>query len=106
MNARKLQRYSPYMYLTSLQFLGKDEEEVELVAQNIKDRLAFMLKENVILVGPSSPYIKKKGEYYLKNLLLKYKDQSLIEESLTKVKQLFEGRSDVRLRIDRDPFDY
>ncbi len=106
MKSRKLQRYVPYMYLTLLQFFGKDEEVVDITAQNIKDRLIQEFNEEVIIVGPSSPYIKRKGEYYYKNLLLKYKNVSLIETQLDNLKSLFEGKTDVRMKIDRDPFDY
>lgn len=106
MKSRKLQKYTPYMYLTLLQFYGKDEDEVEIIAQNIKGRLDIELEDEIIMIGPSSPYIKRKGDLYFKNLLLKYKNVALIEEQLDRLKLLFEGKTDVRMKIDRDPFDY
>ena len=106
MKNRKLQKYSPYMYLISFEFSSINEEKLENSANNIKEWLISSLKDDGIVIGPTSPYIKKRGPFYLKNLLLKFKNIEKIEETLAKLKQMFEGRSDIRMKIDRDPFDY
>ncbi len=106
MQTRKLQQYPPYTYLISLCFSSINEDGLILLVKQIKDELETKLQDLATVVGPSTPYIAKKGDTYYRHILLKYKKAEIIEEVLNDLKKQFDGKSLYHLRIDRDPYDF
>ncbi len=106
MKTRKLQQYPPYTFLISLWISSTNEEGLVVVANEMKDKLEKELAKEATLIGPSTPYIAKKGAYYYRHILIKYQRPEKIEMALEELKRLFEGKSSYHLRIDRDPYDF
>lgn len=106
MKVRKMQQYPPFYYLTSLRIFAEQEENVDVVAFEIKEKLESLLLDQGIVIGPSTPFIKKQGAYYIRQIFIKYKSDARLREALLYVNRLFQGRTGYRLQINVDPYDF
>lgn len=106
MKVRKMQQYPPFYYLTSLRIYAEQEEYIDRVAIEMKEKLEEILSDQGIVIGPSTPFIKKQGEYFIRQIFIKYKDDSRMREAVDYVNRLFQGRAGFRLQINVDPYDF
>ena len=106
MNSRRMQQYPPYTYLISLTLTCISEDKVHDIALEIKEMLEEENIEDLTILGPTIPYIKKQGNMFVEQLLLKYKKAEKIEIVLDKIRRKLALKSGYRLKIDRDPYDF
>ena len=106
MNSRRMQQYPPYTYLISLTLTCISEDKVHDIALEIKEMLEEENIEDLTILGPTVPYIKKQGNMFVEQLLLKYKKAEKIEIVLDKIRRKLALKSGYRLKIDRDPYDF
>ena len=106
MGVRKLQKYPPYTYLSSLTISGKNEETVINAIFAVCDDLNERLGEDVIILGPISPYIPYENDTYKRVALLKYVDQKKIREALDKIIKGVSNKGNISVSVNIDPYDF
>ena len=106
MGYRKLQKYPPYSYLASLTIAGKNEEHVVLAMVNLIDFLNNEFGDDGQVLGPTTPYIPYEGNNYLRTALVKFRDYNLAHEILKKAISIYSSKSQIRLTINIDPYNF
>ena len=106
MEYRKLQSYPPYSYLASLTLSGKNEEAVILGMVNLIDILNHEFDDKAQVLGPTVPYIPFEGDNVLRTALVKFKDYNLAHEVFKKVIELYSNKSQYKLIINIDPYNF
>lgn len=106
MGMRKIQHYPPYCYLASITVSGKNEETVISNTYNVVDFLNDELKDNAVILGPTTPYIPRLRLDFLRTVLIKYRQYDLVHDSLAKLLSLFAKKSNISLTIDIDPYNF
>ena len=106
MGYRKLQQYPPYTYLASLTLSGKNEENVVLGMVNLIDFLNAEFDDKAQVLGPTVPFIPYEGDNFLRTALVKFKDYKVAHEILKKAISLYSGKSQIKLTINIDPYNF
>jgi len=106
MGMRKLQKYPPYTFLTSLTISGKNEETViESIFALVND-LQTRLGDDVVILGPIAPYIPYENDSYKRVALLKYTNQKRIKEVLSEVIPILLNKKAINVSVNIDPYDF
>ena len=106
MEFRKLQSYPPYTYLASVTLSSKNEEAVILGMTNLIDQLNAEFDDKGQVLGPTTPYVPYEGDNILRTALIKFKDYKLAHEILKKVIEKYANKSQYRLTINIDPYNF
>ena len=106
MTMRKLQGYPPYTYLASVSISSKNEELCIETVTRLADQLNYEFKENGVILGPSAPYIAFENDKFVRNILVKYKDQALANKILNKILKSLSGKSQISITINIDPYNF
>ena len=102
MEIRKTLKYPPFYYLCHIKISGKEMEYVSKEAEKIKRALARNLLETSIL-GPTPSTIFRVNNVFRFGIILKYKKEDKLEETLEKVLEHYKGNSKIRVDIDFNP---
>lgn len=102
MNIRKLLKYPPYFYLTSILITSKSYEEASSEATKAVKYLNQNLN-NTIILGPTTASIFKINNIYRFQIILKYKNYDLIKDTLIKLDDIYKVNTKVNLEIDNNP---
>lgn len=102
MNIRKLLKYPPYFYLTSILITSKSYEEASSEATKAVKYLNQNLN-NTIILGPTTASIFKINNIYRFQIILKYKNYDLIKDTLIKLDDIYKANTKVNLEIDNNP---
>ena len=106
MEYRKVQGYPPYTFLASITVAGKKEEAVVATTYSLIDMLNQEFGDEAIVLGPTVPFIPYEGNNYLRTALIKFKDQNLAHEVLSKTIEKYANKSQVHLSINIDPYNF
>jgi len=106
MGMRKLQNYPPYYFLASITVSGKKEETVITQTYNAVDYLNGELGEKANILGPTTPYIAKERQLFLRTILVKYRDYITVQETLLKLIGIFAKKSTVDIGVNIDPYNF
>ena len=106
MEMRKMQSYPPYTYLASVTLASKSEESAISGIYDVVDFLNDNLRENAVILGPTTPYIPYEGNKFVRTALIKYRDQNLIHEVLKKLLELYMDKSQYSISINIDPYNF
>lgn len=101
---RKLGLYPPYRYLVALEILSRQSDLVIQSAEAIKSILIKSVPLEDVL-GPVTPFLEKKGPFYRRNILIKYKDKQNLSTPLTDLMTLFKTKQSVKILINFNPLD-
>lgn len=108
MQIRRLGGYSPYYYLTKIQITHENKQQAAKRIYEIYQWLQKKLHNEVIMLGPSpKPIARLKNRYYFQ-IILKYKNEHLINKYLNELlnrAQVLE-KEGIRLTIDRESNDF
>ncbi|HFI0462822.1 TPA: primosomal protein N' [Streptococcus suis] len=87
MKRRHLGQYPPYFYTTLITASSKQAAKAELAVNQIKGFLTQKVasKESLIILGPSKSPIARVNERYYFQLLIKYKDPSILHDAMTEI---------------------
>ncbi len=102
MYIRKQLKYPPYYYLCNIRVSGKDASYIFGEALKIKRSLDRNLN-NFIILGPSNSSVFKINNIYRYNIILKYKDDSLLYPLLEKIIEHYKSISKIKIDIDFNP---
>ncbi|MFA9290091.1 MAG: primosomal protein N' [Solirubrobacteraceae bacterium] len=104
---RKTHFYPPFSKLIQIRLKHAKYELVDKVANELKKRLEYGIKENVL--GPESPYVSKIRNEFIKNILIKITPQKstikikkYILEEINKLGGISNFKQ-VKIEVDIDP---
>ena len=99
MNYRKISKYPPYYYLTSIKILSKDFKKCEEESRKIKSYLDKNLKNSIIL-GPAPCSVLRVNNVYRFGITLKYKNEPNLYSVLQKLKDHYKNVYNLKIDVD------
>ena len=102
MEIRKTLKYPPFYYLCHIKISGKEMEYVSKEAEKIKRALTRNLM-NCSILGPTPSTIFRVNNIYRFGIILKYKQEDKLKETLEKVIEHYKGNGKIRIDIDFNP---
>lgn len=103
MNIRKKLKYPPYYYLVSLKVTSKDYELASKEAKKVASYLKKNMSETSIILGPTTSNIFKMNNVYRFQIIIKYRFDNKLMETLKELDKLFILNTKVNLEIDKNP---
>ena len=103
MQFRKNLKYPPYYYLVSIKVIGKDYGKTIENAQKAKKYLDDNLNKETIVVGPTTASVFKFNNEYRMQIIIKYRFDSLLIQTLKELDNIFINNKDNYLEIDFNP---
>ncbi len=106
MKVRKIARFVPFYYMTQIKVKSKELNIAYLEATRIKEQLSMSFNEDeLIVLGPLQPTITRIDNFYIFNILLKYKNITGLDEAL---KRIYDDsmKKDILVSIDRFPTSF
>ena len=101
-NRHKLD-YPPYYYLTSIKIASKDYELASKEIIKVKKYLEQNLGKNTILLGPTTAAMFKINNIYRFQIILKYKKEPKLLQTLKELDELYMLNNKVNIEIDNNP---
>ena len=103
MQFRKNLKYPPYYYLVSIKVIGKIYEKTIENSQKVKKYLADNLNKETIVLGPTTASVFKFNNEYRMQIIIKYKFDDKLMETLKDLDNIFSSNKDNYLEIDFNP---
>jgi len=103
MNIRKELKYPPYVYLAGIKIVSKDYDMASKEASKVANYLRSNLKNNEIVLGPTTATMFKNGDNYRFQITIKYKEEDKLLEVLRSLEELYLVNKKVYLEIDLNP---
>ena len=103
MQFRKTLKYPPYYYMVGLKIIGKDYEKTLENAKKVKYYLTKNLSKDTIVLGPTTASILKFNNEYRMQIIIKYKFDDKLMNTLRELDNIFIGIKDSYLEIDFNP---
>ena len=103
MQFRKNLKYPPYYYLVSIKVIGKDYGKTIENAQKAKKYLDDNLNKETIVLGPTTASVFKFNNEYRMQIIIKYRFDSLLIQTLKELDNIFINIKDSYLEIDFNP---
>ena len=102
MEIRRTLKYPPFYYLCHIKISGKEMEYVSKEAEKIKRALTRNLV-NCSILGPTPSTIFRVNNIYRFGIILKYKQEDKVKDTLEKVIEHYKGNGKIRIDIDFNP---
>ena len=106
MEMRKAQSFPPYTFLASVTVSGKNEESVIQYTYVLIDKLNEELKEDAVILGPTTPFIPYENNNHLRSVLIKYKNQELIRNVLERLIKVNSSKGSISISVNIDPYNF
>ena len=106
MEMRRAQAFPPYTYLASVIVSGRVEDTVIDNTYKIIDKLNEELKDNAVVLGPTTPFVPYENNNYIRLILVKYKNQNLVRDTLKKLADSNSQKGSISLLINIDPYNF
>ena len=103
MNIRKILKYPPYYFLISLKVISSDYKLALEHATKVGDYLKNNLDSTSIILGPTTANLFKFNNNYRFQLVIKYRFDSNISNTLKYLDNIYINNPNVKLEIDVDP---
>ena len=103
MNFRKNLKYPPYYYLISIKVIGKIYEKTIENSQKVKKYLVDNLNKDTIILGPTTAAVFKFNNEYRMQIIIKYKFDDKLMDTLRDIDNIFASNKDNYLEIDFNP---
>ncbi|MBR4693200.1 MAG: primosomal protein N' [Bacilli bacterium] len=101
-NRHKLD-YPPYYYLTSIKVASKEYELASKEITKIKNYLEKKLSNKTIILGPTTANPFRINNIYRFQIILKYKIESNLMNTLKELDELYMTNNKVNIEIDNNP---
>lgn len=100
MNIRKQLKYPPYYFLVRLTLKGKDYEKVRNEASKVASYLKKNIEKTSMILGPTTANIFRINNVYHFEILIKYRFDEKLKQSLEELDHIFLLNKIVDLDID------
>ena len=105
MELRKLQFYPPYSFIASITVASKNEELTIDTVYRIIDSLVDELKEEAVILGPTTPYVPYENSKHIRSIMVKYRHIDIVKPALEKLLKSSLNKSGISLTINIDPYN-
>ncbi len=105
MEIRKLQFYPPYSFIASVTVASKNEELTIDTVYRIIDILADELKEEAVILGPTTPYVPYENNKHIRSIMVKYRRSEIVKPALEKLLKSSLNKSGISLTVNIDPYN-
>ena len=106
MEMRKAQAYPPYVYLASISISGKVEDTVIENTYKVIDKLNEELKEEAVILGPTTPFVPYENNQHIRLILVKYRNPELVRKVLAKLVSANSQKGSIGFSINIDPYNF
>ena len=103
MNIRKILKYPPYYFLISLKVISSDYKLALEHATKVGEYLKDNLDSSSIILGPTTANLFKFNNNYRFQLVIKYRFDCNISNTLKYLDDIYINNPNVKLEIDIDP---
>lgn len=104
MQIRRELSYSPYFYMVNIKIISKQYEK----AKDESNKISTFLKKhlnNTIILGPTVCSVFKMNNLYRFNIILKYKKEDNLYQTLKSLQELYKNIHNVDIDIDFNPIN-
>lgn len=104
MQIRRELSYSPYFYMVNIKIISKQYEK----AKDESNKIGTFLKKhlnNTIILGPTVCSVFKMNNLYRFNIILKYKKEDNLYQTLKSLQELYKNINNVDIDIDFNPIN-
>ncbi len=105
MNLRKLLKYPPYYYLTSIRVTSKDYKKASQEAIRVSKYLKNNIDKTSIVLGPTTHNVFKFNNVYRFVIVVKYRFDDKLNKVLKEIDNEYLYNNDVNIEIDIDPLN-
>ena len=105
MELRKLQSYPPYTFIASIVVASKSEDNTIDTVYRIIDKLADELKDEAVILGPTTPYVPYENNQHIRSIMVKYKHPEIVKKALEKLLKSSLNKNGISLSINIDPYN-
>lgn len=108
MQYRSLMGYPPAAHMAAILISGKEESLLETASSYIKRYAERVNKQNVRIIGPTSPYVGKVNDVYRRIIYLKHTEYDVLIDMKNKLEKYIEinsGFQSMRIQFDFDPMN-
>ena len=108
MQYRKLMGYPPAAHMAAILISGKEESLLETASSYIKRYAERVNKQNVRIIGPTSPHVGKVNDVYRRIIYLKHAEYDVLIDMKNKLEKYIEinpGFQSMRIQFDFDPMN-
>lgn len=103
MNLRKKLNYPPFYYILSLKICSSDYDIASKNATKICNYLRNNIDKKSIILGPSTASLFKLNNIYRFQIIIKYKYDNLLYDSVKFIDNMYINEKKVYLEIDNNP---
>ena len=103
MNLRKKLKYPPYYFILSIKICSKDYDKSSKNATKIFNYLKNNIVISSIILGPSTASMFKLNNIYRFQIVVKYKFDDKLFDSIRFIDNMYINEKDVYLEIDNNP---
>ena len=103
MGIRKKLGYSPYYFLTSIKITSRDYTAASTEASKVGAYLKKQLSDESKVLGPTTANMFKLNNIYRFQIIIKYKKDPKLVDSLQELDRLYAMNRNVNLEIDMSP---
>ena len=103
MNLRKKLKYPPYYFILSIKICSKDYDKSSKNATKIFNYLKNNIDISLIILGPSTASMFKLNNIYRFQIVVKYKFDDKLFDSIRFIDNMYINEKDVYLEIDNNP---
>lgn len=105
MENRKLQSYPPYTFIASVVVASKNEDLTIDTVYRIIDKLAGELKDEAVILGPTTPYVPYENNQHIRSIMVKYRHPEIVKSTLEKLLKSSLNKNGISLSINIDPYN-
>ena len=108
MQYRKLMGYPPAAHMAAILISGKEESLLETASSYIKRYAERVNRQNVRIIGPTSPHVGKVNDVYRRIIYLKHAEYDVLIDMKNKLEKYIEinpGFQSMRIQFDFDPMN-
>lgn len=105
MRQRKYTQNPPYYFVMSITLSHQDENVIHSTIQSLKYNLSSALKDDAIVIGPTTSFLPQSGKTFNETLIVKYKNYFKIKPTLLRILSPFKEESSFYVQINVDPYD-
>lgn len=103
MKIRKILKYPPYYFITSVKVKSKNYELLKNEVNKIATFIRTHIDNNSICLGPTTCPVFKVNNVFRFQIIIKYKRDSKLENTLRYLDEQYALNKDISLEIDVDP---
>ena len=103
MIVRKKLNYPPYCFIALIKITSKDFKYGIDESKKISNHLRKKISDKTTILGPSMASVLRINNLYNFQIILKYKKDEKLYDTLNEIIKVYEGNSKIKIELDFDP---